>query len=100
MIAERERDIWVSWHTAYLHRIDVKHFPKLTEMLERLKPSTKAGPEQPQDRKTLSRNLMNALLQLPTAPPPPKDSPTGARRALDASDPLSAPPPPVDQGSA
>ena len=72
-LAERERDIWWAWHVAFLHRVDVKHFPKLTDLVKSLRPKPKSSTTNPDDRKIMSRNLMNALLQFPTAPRPPKD---------------------------
>ena len=66
-LAERERDMWWAWHVAFLHRVDVKHFPKLTDLIKGLKPRPTGDVVQPSDRKQMSRDLMNALLQFPTA---------------------------------
>jgi hypothetical protein len=56
----------VSWHTAFLHRVDVKHFPKLSELMAKLRPAGKSDDAKP-DTKSVGRDLMNALLQLPAA---------------------------------
>jgi hypothetical protein len=56
----------VSWHTAFLHRVDVKHFPKLSELMAKLRPAGKSDDARP-DPKSVGRDLMNALLQLPAA---------------------------------
>jgi hypothetical protein len=88
VIAERERDVWIAWHTAFLHRVDLKHFPKLTEMLEKIRPVNKVKAEKPNPQ-NVGIELMNALLQLPAAPPKPKGGAEGVasgKKALDASD--------------
>ena len=72
VMAERERDLWVSWHTAFLHRVEVKYFPKLSELMAKLRPGADSDDAKP-DTKAVSRDLMNALLQLP-AKPPTKDA--------------------------
>ena len=66
--------------------MDLKHFPKLTEMLDKIRPVNKVKAERP-DPQNVGVELMNALLQLPAAPPKPKGGAASGKKALDASDP-------------
>lgn len=55
-------------------------------MLEKIRPVDKAKIEKPNPQ-NVGIELMNALLQLPAAPPKPKTGGVNGRKALDASDP-------------
>lgn len=72
-MADRERDMWWAWHVAFLHRVDVKHFPKLSELMRGLRP--KAVPKGEADRKKVGDELLAALLQLPVAAKPEPGTP-------------------------
>lgn len=75
LIDDRGRDLWISWHTAYLGRVD--RFPHLNELMPKVLQHRDG--EKPEHKKAdgpdpnMSVNLMNALLKFKTAPPPPKD---------------------------
>lgn len=94
LVDDRAKDLWVAWHTAYLGRVD--KFPHLGELMPKIlehgksKDDKDGGGNRP--KSSVGIDLMNALLTLPAAPPPPKDESTGhlgSRATLDASDPPS-----------
>jgi hypothetical protein len=76
-MADRERDMWWAWHVAFLHRVDVKHFPKLSELMRGLRP--KVVPKDEASRRKVGDELMAALLQLPVAAKPEPGSPEAAK---------------------
>ena len=55
-------------------------------MLDKIRPVNKAKAEKP-DPQNVGVELMNALLQLPAAPPKPKGGTGNGKKAIDASDP-------------
>lgn len=58
------RDLSLAWHTAWMHRVDAKHFPRLSELVKiGDKGGKPADAERPAD--DVGVGLMNALLQLP-----------------------------------
>jgi hypothetical protein len=89
LVDDRARDLWHAWHTAYLGRVD--KFPHLGELMPKIlqhdKPEDAGAKSKPDPN--LSRNLMNALLQLPAAPPPPKDPPPASSDADVPTDPAA-----------
>lgn len=72
IVDERARDLWHSWHTAYLGRVD--KFPHLNELMPKiLKHGDRDKPSGDDRKNSVGVHLMNALLKFPTASPVPKD---------------------------
>jgi hypothetical protein len=91
LVDDRAKDLWVAWHTAYLGRVD--KFPHLGELMPKIlehktsKDDKDGGGNRP--KSSVGIDLMNALLKLPAAPPPPNAESIGqpgSRVSLDASD--------------
>ena len=86
LVDDRARDLWKAWHTAYLGRVD--KFPHLSELMPKILQHKPGGENNAvngaSSKSDVGVELMNALLQLPAAPPRPK------KKVLDASDPSAA----------